>query len=152
VPVPIDAQHLWPLREQDAARARTLRAFLRTAVAENGIPVRIAYVNVREPILTEAEKARFGRIEVITYAAGTKAELVAQLRSDLVRSTGGRAGPQFDVHYLVLSQLSDHLGLGDDAQTFRLLRGWSRQSSVRQQALHRREGLEFEQDEEWTTE
>jgi hypothetical protein len=133
-----DNLHLRPLEFETGREILTLSELLRGAhPGPSGL--RIVYVNSHQPIQTDADSTRYGRIQVIAYEGDSMRKLVNRLYADLVRTTGERTGADLEPHYASLVESSEYLGLRDEAQKFRQLKISSHEYNLRGHQYNLRE-------------
>lgn len=130
---PRDSLHLQPFSMTSGRKTVALAEFLQADQPPEPGGIEIAYVNSYERIVTEADSTQFGNLQLISYEGDTLRDLVNRLHADLVRTTREQTGAEFEAHYASLAESSAYLGLRNEAQKFRLLKGWSHQYKERAQ-------------------
>ena len=130
-----DNLQLRPLEMESGREVLTLSELLRAGARPGQAGLRVVYVNSFEPIQTEADSTRHGRIQVIAYEGDSLRRFVTRLHADLVRTTGERTAAELEPLYASLVESSEYLGLRDEAQKFRQLKGQSHQYKLRAQKL-----------------
>ena len=94
-----------------AAAFRPVADFL--APAEAARPGRIVFVEPWEPLATTRPRRRFGTVQVVTYAAPTRAAAAAALLADLEARLGDRVGDALAGDWRVVLDVRAALGRPD---------------------------------------